>query len=206
MRQPNRPRTEGTGFRLMRVERMAALTDGLIAIILTIMVLDLPLPAAANFPALARLWPVFAAYALAYVNVGLFWNNHHHLLATVEHVDGRVLWANLALLFFLSLMPFVIRWIGVAGLVALPLAGYGAVLTGAALCYWLLQGLLIRRNGGRDGALARAVGQDWKGKASMLAYLLATGLSFAFPLGAVAIYLGVAVLWLVPDRRLERSG
>ncbi len=191
--------------RKLRIERMAALTDGLVAIIITIMVLDLPLPKAPTLAGLAPLAPVFAAYVLSYVNVGLFWNNHHHMLALAEQVNGRVLWANLALLFFLSLLPFVIKWIGFSGLAPLPVAAYGAVLLAAALCYRVLQFELIGCNGGRSGALARAVGRDAKGALSLVFYGVGFVLAFVQPVVAVAIYVAIAGWWLVPDRRIERA-
>lgn len=193
------------GRRKLRVERMAALTDGLVAIIITVMVLDLPLPKTPDWPGLSPLLPVFAAYVLSYVNVGLFWNNHHHMLALAEHLDGRVLWANLALLFFLSLMPFVIRWMGVAGFATLPVAAYGAVLAAASLSYRILEFALIDCNGGAAGALAQAMGRDAKGAVSLLGYVIACALAFFQPLVAIAIYLAIAGWWLVPDRRVERA-
>ncbi len=191
--------------RKLRVERMAALTDGLVAIIITIMVLDLPLPKTPTLAGVAPLAPVCAAYVLSYVNIGLFWNNHHHMLALAEQVNGQVLWANLALLFFLSLMPFVIRWIGYSGLAVLPVVAYGAVLAAAALSYRLLEFALIDCNGGGDGAMAQALGRDTKGLISLILYVLACALAFAQPLVAILIYVAIAGWWLVPDRRVEKA-
>jgi uncharacterized membrane protein len=188
----------------MGVERMCAFTDGVIAIIITIMVLDLRVPQGSDWPALRAAAPVFLAYLLSYINVGLFWNNHHHMLQTVDRLNGRSLWANLALLFWLSLLPFVIRWMGEAGLTKLPTAAYGLVLAGAAVGYALLQRALIGCNGGPESALARAVGRDIKGKLSVALYVVSVPLAFAAPWAAAALYLVVAAIWLVPDRRIER--
>src|SRR5579864_355616 len=146
--------------------RLEAFTDGVVAIIITIMVLEIRVPQGSNLEALRAGVPVFLAYVLSYINVGIFWNNHHHLLHVTERVDGKVLWANLALLFWLSLVPFVIRWIDEAGFQPVPTSIYGMVLLGAALCYGILEKQIIRANG-RDSGLARAVGEDSKAKLSM---------------------------------------
>lgn len=138
----------------MKPDRLNALTDGVVAIAITIIVLELPLPPEPTFAGLRAVSPMLLAYLFSFINIGIFWNNHHHVLSTATHVDGRVLWANLALLFFLSLMPFVIRWTGAAGFSALPIAAYGVVVSGAALSYQLLEAAIIRLHG-RDGALAR---------------------------------------------------
>ncbi len=186
----------------MNTARLEAFTDGVVAIIITIMVLELHVPHGTTLAALQADVPVLFAYVLSYVNVGIFWNNHHHMLHATERVDGRVLWANLVLLFWLSLVPFVIRWIDDAGFAPLPTAAYGVVLLCAALSYTLLQWQIIRLNG-RESLLAVAVGQDLKGKLSALLYLLGIVLAFVRPWVAIALYVVVAMVWLVPDRRIE---
>jgi uncharacterized membrane protein len=186
----------------MNTARLEAFTDGVVAIIITIMVLELHVPHGTTLAALQADVPVLLAYVLSYVNVGIFWNNHHHMLHATERVDGRVLWANLVLLFWLSLVPFVIRWIDDSGFAPLPTAAYGVVLLCAALCYTLLQWQIIRLNG-RESLLAVAVGQDLKGKLSALLYLLGIVLAFVRPWVAIALYVVVAMVWLVPDRRIE---
>jgi uncharacterized membrane protein len=182
--------------------RLEAFTDGVVAIIITIMVLEIRVPQGTNLQALRAELPVFLAYVLSYINVGIFWNNHHHLLHASERVNGKVLWANLAMLFWLSLVPFVIRWIDEAGLTALPVASYGIVLTGAAIAYSVLTQQLIAVNG-HDSRLARAVGNDRKGKLSLALYIAASGLAFLWPWVAIALYIGVALVWVVPDTRIE---
>src|SRR3984893_5813776 len=182
--------------------RLEVFTDGVIAIIITIMVLEMKVPHGADFAALQSSLPVFLAYVLSYVNVGIFWNNHHHMLHITERVNGKVLWANLALLFWLSLVPFVIRWIDETGFTALPTAAYGVVLLCAAVSYQILQQQLIAYNG-RDSRLAAAVGDDFKGKLSLILYLAAIVLAFVRPWMAITLYVAVALLWLVPDRRIE---
>ena len=184
--------------------RLEAFTDGVVAIIITIMVLEMKVPHGADFAALAESLPVFCAYVLSYVNVGIFWNNHHHMMHATGHIDGRVLWANLFLLFWLSLIPFVIRWIDEAGLVALPVAAYGVVLFMAAVAYTLLQRAIVARNG-RTSALAVALGSDLKGKLSLAIYATAVPLAFFQPWLSIALYVLVALIWLVPDRRIESA-
>jgi uncharacterized membrane protein len=186
----------------MEPARLEAFTDGVIAIIITIMVLELHVPRGVDLASLREDVPVLLAYVLSYVNVGIFWNNHHHMLHVTERVDGKVLWANLALLFWLSLVPFVIRWIDEAGFTALPIAAYGVVLSCAAVCYAILVRQIIRVNGG-DSRLAVAVGNDTKGRLSIIAYLSAIALAFVWPWTAVMIYVAVALMWLVPDTRIE---
>ncbi len=183
---------------------MAAFTDGVVAIIITIMVLELKVPESAEPRALIAAAPILAAYVLSYVNVGLYWANHHHLLQTAERVDGRALWANLFLLFWLSLVPFVIRWIGEAGFQPAPIAAYGFVLGMAAIGYALLQRAIIAMNGGARSHLAAAVGRDWKGRLSTVGYFVALPLAFAERWVSIALYIGIAMMWLVPDRRIER--
>jgi uncharacterized membrane protein len=182
--------------------RLEAFTDGVVAIIITIMVLEIRVPQGTSLEALRAGTPVFLAYVLSYVNVGIFWNNHHHMLHVTERVNGKVLWANLALLFWLSLVPFVIRWIDETGFTALPTAAYGIVLTGAAVSYHILQQQLIAYNG-RDSRLAMALGDDLKGKLSVVLYLAAIVLAFVRPWIAITLYVTVALVWLVPDTRIE---
>jgi TMEM175 potassium channel family protein len=186
----------------MNASRLEAFTDGVIAIIITIMVLEIRVPHGSDLAALKADVPVLSAYVLSYVNVGIFWNNHHHMLHVTERVNGRVLWANLALLFWLSLVPFDIRWIDESGFTALPTAAYGIVLVGAALSYQILQREIIAHNG-RTSRLAVAVGRDRKGKLSVGLYIGAVVLAFIRPWLAIAVYVAVALLWLVPDRRIE---
>ena len=184
--------------------RLEAFSDGVIAIIITIMVLELKVPHDATWAGLAPLLPVFLSYVLSFVNVGIYWNNHHHLLHTVQQVSGGILWANLHLLFWLSLMPFVTGWMGENHFEALPTALYGVDLLMCGVAYYILQ-LMIMRAQGKDSALKRALGRDFKGKVAPLLYLLAIALAFSWPLAAGAIYVAVALMWLVPDRRIERA-
>ncbi|HEV2228997.1 MAG TPA: TMEM175 family protein [Steroidobacteraceae bacterium] len=186
----------------MSTARLEAFTDGVVAIIITIMVLEIHVPQGADLAALKADAPVFLAYVLSYVNVGIFWNNHHHMLNVTERIDGKVLWANLALLFWLSLVPFVIRWIDEAGFVPAPTAAYGVVLACAALSYTSLQAQIIALNG-RESRLAVATGSDFKGKLSVGLYLAAIVLAFVRPWIAIVLYVTVALVWLVPDTRIE---
>ena len=187
----------------MGKSRLEAFSDGVIAIVITIMVLELKVPHAPTLQALAPLLPVFLSYVLSFVYLGIYWNNHHHMLHTVTHVSGGVLWANLHLLFWLSLLPFATGWMGENHFTALPSALYGFVLLMAAMAYWWLQQLIIRAHG-RDSLLARAVGGDWKGKLSPLLYASGIALSFVATPVALGIYVLVALMWLVPDKRIER--
>jgi uncharacterized membrane protein len=186
----------------MNTARLEAFTDGVIAIIITIMVLEIRVPHGADLAALQADVPVLLAYLLSYINVGVFWNNHHHMLHAARHVNGKVLWANLALLFWLSLVPFVIRWIDESGFTPLPTASYGVVLVGAAVCYIVLQQQLIALNG-RDSQLAVALGHDRKGKITLAMYLVAVPLAFVRPWIAMSLYVAVLLTWLVPDTRIE---
>ena len=190
--------------RTMRKGRLEAFSDGVIAIIITIMVLALSAPHAAELAALRPLIPVGLSYVLSFVNVGIYWNNHHHLLSAVERVDGRVLWANLHLLFWLSLIPFATAWMGENGFATWPVALYGAVFALAGVAYFLLTRALIALNG-RESVLATAVGRDVKGWVSVGIYLVAILLAFVSAGLACALYVLVAVLWLIPDRRIERT-
>jgi uncharacterized membrane protein len=182
--------------------RLEAFSDGVLAIIITIMVLELKTPQSAELSALTPLIPVFLSYALSFVFVGIYWNNHHHLLQAARHVDGRILWANLHLLFWLSLTPFVTSWMGVTSFGAWPVAAYGVVLLLAGFAYWILTRALIARHG-QDSALAQALGSDLKGNLSLLIYAVAIPVSFADARAACALYALVAIIWLIPDRRIE---
>ncbi len=188
----------------MSKERLEAFSDGVIAIIITIMVLELRVPQGANFVALVPLIPIFLSYVLSFVFIGIYWNNHHHLFQAVHHVDGRVLWANLHLLFWLSLTPFVTGWMGENGFSPWPVALYGTVLLLAGSAYFILARALIALHG-KDSALATALGRDFKGKISLVFYAAAIPLSFLYVWLACALYVLVAVIWLVPDRRIERT-
>jgi uncharacterized membrane protein len=183
---------------------MEAFSDGVIAIIITIMVLELRPPHEVTLASLRPLIPVFLSYLLSFVFLGIYWNNHHHLLHAAEHVDGRVLWANLHLLFWLSLIPFATAWLGENQFASWPVALYGSTLLLAAIAYSILVRTLLTLNG-PDSLLARALGSDFKGKISMVIYLVAIPLAFVRPWIACAIYVMVAVSWLVPDRRIERK-
>ncbi|HWU84820.1 MAG TPA: TMEM175 family protein [Rhodocyclaceae bacterium] len=184
--------------------RLEAFSDGVIAIIITIMVLELKVPHGNDFAALAPLLPVFLSYVLSFIYVGIYWNNHHHLMHTVDHVSGGLLWANLHLLFWLSLIPFATAWMGENHFTAVPLALYGGVLLMCAFAWWLLQGCLLRTHG-RASALAHAVGRDLKGKVSPALYLAGIVAAFFNQHLAEAMYVLVALMWLVPDRRFEKA-
>ena len=186
----------------MTPARLEAFTDGVVAIIITIMVLELRVPHGSDLAALREGVPLLLAYVLSYVNVGIFWNNHHHMLHVTERIDGSVLLANLALLFWLSLVPFVIRWLDEAGFAALPTAAYGVVLAGAAVSYVVLEWRIVAVNG-RNSRLALAVGNDFKGNLSLALYVTAVALAFVRPWLSIMLYVAVALLWLVPDRRIE---
>jgi uncharacterized membrane protein len=183
--------------------RLEAFSDGVLAIIITIMVLELKAPHGESVGSLAPLVPVFLSYVLSFVYVGIYWNNHHHMLHACKNVTGSVLWANLHLLFWLSLVPFTTGWMGENHVAALPAAAYGVVLLMAAIAYWILQRRIIAAQGPHS-LLQRAVGTDWKGKLSPLIYISAIGLSFVSTAIAVGLYVFAAILWIVPDRRIER--
>jgi uncharacterized membrane protein len=186
----------------MNTGRMEAFTDGVIAVAITIMVLDMKVPAGTDLKALAESAPVFLAYALSYINVGIFWNNHHHMLHASEHVDGKVLWANLFLLFWITLIPFVLRWIDESAMAPLPTAAYGVVLAMAALGYLWLERAIIACNGPRSN-LAAAVGADRKAMISLALYAAGVALAFVSPWIAAALYVVNAAIWLIPDGRIE---
>jgi uncharacterized membrane protein len=187
----------------MHKSRLEAFSDGVLAIIITIMVLELKVPHGESLDALRPLLPVFLSYVLSFLYVGIYWNNHHHMLYAVKQVGAAVLWANLHLLFWLSLLPFVTGWMGENHFAPTPTALYGAVLLMAALAYWLLARAIVAKEG-PDGVLARAIGKDRKGTVSVLLYLLAVALAFVSQWAAQAIYVVVALAWLIPDRRIER--
>lgn len=187
----------------MGTNRLEAFSDGVIAIIITIMVLELKVPHGETLDALAPLLPTFLSYVLSFVYVGIYWNNHHHMLHASEHVSGTVLWANLHLLFWLSLLPFATGWMGENHFAPWPTAVYGGVLLAAALAYTLLQHTLIVRDGPRS-RLRSAIGSDWKGHASAALYVGGIGVAFWLPMLAQVFYVAVALMWLVPDRRIER--
>jgi len=185
--------------------RLEAFSDGVIAIIITIMVLELRVPHGEDLGALAPLLPAFLSYVLSFVYVGIYWNNHHHLLHALEKgVTGTILWANLHLLFWLSLFPFATGWMGENEFAPLPSAAYGVVLLMAALAYWLLQRAIIAHDG-PDSVLRRAVGGDWKGNLSPLLYVVAIASTFWSKWLAESIYVLVALVWLIPDRRIEHA-
>ncbi|MBI2277987.1 MAG: DUF1211 domain-containing protein [Dechloromonas sp.] len=187
----------------MGKSRLEAFSDGVLAIIITIMVLELKVPHGEQFAALAPLVPVFFSYVLSFVYVGIYWNNHHHMLHTVRNVSGPILWANLHLLFWLSLFPFVTGWMGENHFAAVPSAVYGVVLFMAAVAYWILQQTIIAAQGG-DSLLHKALGSDWKGKISPAVYAVGVVTAFWSPSLAQGLYVLVALIWLVPDRRIER--
>jgi uncharacterized membrane protein len=183
--------------------RLEAFSDGVIAVIITIMVLELKEPAGAGFDAFKTLWPVLLIYVLSFINVGIYWNNHHHLMHLVPKVNGAILWANLHLLFWLSLVPFCTAWMGSHPAASAPTTVYGIVLLAASLAYWVLQSVVIRFQG-PTSLMADAIGHDSKGKLSSALYLISIAASFYFPHFAQGILVLVALIWLVPDRRVER--
>jgi uncharacterized membrane protein len=186
----------------MSKERLAAFSDGVIAIIITIMVLELKVPHGDDWTALSKLWPVFLSYVLSFIYIAIYWNNHHHLLHTVKRVNGSILWANTHLLFWLSLIPFATGWMGENNFAELPTALYGVALFMPAVAYYILQFAIIKSEREKS-ILAKAIGTDLKGKISPLLYIAAIGLAFLKPWISCAIYTLVALMWLVPDRRIE---
>ncbi len=184
--------------------RLEAFSDGVLAIIITIMVLELKAPRQADLAALGPLIPALLSYLLSFVFVGIYWNNHHHLLQAARQVNGQVLWANLHLLFWLSLTPFVTSWMGETNFGAWPVAAYGVVMLLAGLAYFVLSRVLVAQHG-RDSALALAVGRDRKGMLSLLLYAVAVPVALLEPRLACGLYVVVAILWLVPDRRIEKA-
>jgi uncharacterized membrane protein len=188
----------------MGKSRIEAFSDGVIAIIITIMVLELKVPHGESLDALAPLIPVFLNYVLSFVYVGIYWNNHHHMLHACQKVTGPMLWANLHLLFWLSLFPFATGWMGENHFAAAPSAIYGVVLLMAAIAYWILQQLIIASQG-THSLLKKAVGRDWKGKASPLIYAIAIPIAYWSQWVSQGLYVLVALVWLVPDRRIENT-
>jgi uncharacterized membrane protein len=194
--------------------RLEAFSDGVLAIIITIMVLELKVPHPSgesrasdthgSFTELRPLLPIFLSYVLSFMYVGIYWNNHHHLLHATQRITGGILWANLHLLFWLSLIPFTTAWVGVNHFAPAPTAAYGAVLLMCGVAYTILQACILRVHG-TGSALARAMGRDFKGKVSVLAYVAAVACSFLQPLVSQTLYVAVALLWLIPDRRVERA-
>ena len=188
---------------MMEKNRLEAFSDGVIAIIITIMVLELKVPHGSDFAVLQPLLPVFLSYVMSFVYVGIYWNNHHHMLQTVKHVTGGILWANLHLLFWLSLFPFVTGWMGENHFTAMPSALYGLVLLLAAIAYLILQKSIIASQG-KNSLLAKGIGRDRKGKISLLIYISGIAAAFYLPIISGLIYVTVALMWLIPDSRIER--
>ena len=186
----------------MGKDRLAAFSDGVIAIIITIMVLELKVPHGASWSTLAGVLPNFISYVLSFIYLAIYWNNHHHLIHTVTRVDGAILWANSHLLFWLSLIPAATAWMGENLLAPLPTAVYGAVLLMPAIAYYLLQKAIVRKQGAHS-VLASALGSDMKGKLSPVFYIAGIALAFIAPWLSILIYVSVAVMWLIPDRRIE---
>ena len=187
----------------MGKSRLEAFSDGVLAVIITIMVLEMKAPQGADLAALSAVLPVFLTYVLSFIYIGIYWNNHHHMLNAVERIDGRSMWANLNLLFWLSLVPFVTGWMGENHFAAVPTATYGVVLLMAAISYTLLQMSLVKANG-RHAILAHAVGNDSKGKISIVFYVLGILLAFVHQAISDVLYAAVALIWFVPDRRIEK--
>jgi len=187
----------------MEKNRLEAFSDGVLAIIITIMVLELKVPHVTGLAGLNPVLPVFASYVLSFIYVGIYWNNHHHMFHSTRHVTGGILWANLHLLFWLSLFPFTTGWMGENHAAPTPTAVYGFVLLMAAIAYYILQSAIIAQQG-RDSLLASAIGKDWKGKLSPVLYLIAIPLAYVSPWISNGLFVLVALLWLIPDRRIER--
>ncbi|MFN2601842.1 MAG: TMEM175 family protein [Gemmatimonadaceae bacterium] len=187
----------------MSKERLLAFSDGVIAILITIMVLELRVPHGSDWAALTPLVPIFLTYVLSFVLLGIYWNNHHHMFQITERINGQILWANLHLLFWLSLVPFVTGWMGENHFAPVPTAAYGVVLVGAAIAYTILQNAILKEEG-PSSRLAEAVKADVKGKISIVLYVLAVPLAFVNQLISDAIFVTVALIWLIPDPRIER--
>lgn len=187
----------------MNKSRMEAFSDGVLAIIITIMVLEIKVPHGKDFKDLIPLTPIFLSYILSFIYLGIYWNNHHHMMQTVKKVTGNILWANLHLLFWLSLIPFVTAWIGENSFAHIPMALYGFILLMAAIAYYFLQLQIIRLHGS-DSVLAKAIGKDVKGKASPILYIIGIAFSWISTWVSGAFYILVALMWLIPDKRIER--
>ncbi len=188
----------------MKSNRLEAFSDGVLAIIITIMVLELKVPHGGTLESLQPLIPILLCYALSFVYVGIYWNNHHHMFQAIDEIKGAALWANLHLLFWLSLVPFVTSWMGENGFATAPVALYGFVLLMSAVAFMILQSVLLR-NSAPDSVLARAIGSDFKGKISVVLYLVAMGAAFWNRWAALALYFVVAFIWFIPDTRIEKS-
>ena len=186
----------------MEKDRVCAFSDGVIAIIITIMVLELKVPHETTWDALHELWPIFISYVMSFIYIAIYWHNHHHLLCTVDRVDGLMLWANSNLLFWLSLIPFATGWMGENYLASLPTALYGLSLLMPAIAYYLLQLAIIRKQG-PNSVLARALGSDFKGKLSPFVYITAIGMAFVNPWISIVLLALMALIWVIPDRRIE---
>jgi uncharacterized membrane protein len=186
----------------MKKGRLEAFSDGVIAIIITIMVLELKIPHGADWESLRTIIPGFLTYVLSFVYLGIYWNNHHHMLYVTDHINGKILWANMHLLFWLSLVPFATGWVGENHSAPLPTAIYGVILLAAAIAYYILQQLIIAQQG-KGSRLKAALGKDIKGKLSPLIYIVAVGLAFLNQWISDALYVLVALMWLIPDRRIE---
>ncbi len=187
----------------MTKNRLEAFSDGVLAIIVTIMVLEMKVPHSANFEDLKPIFPVFLSYILSFIFILIYWNNHHHLMQSVKHVNGKVLWANGHLLFWLSLLPFVSGWMGENHFAALPVLLYGIVALMAGVAYYILSQILIQIHG-KDSSLAKAVGNDTKGVISVVLYLASVGFALFYPLISCALFVAVAIMWLIPDKRIEK--
>jgi len=188
----------------MQKNRLEAFSDGVLAIIITIMVLDLRVPQGTDLTALKPVLPVFLSYVLSFVIIGIYWNNHHHLFHSTKQVSGSILWANMHLLFWLSILPFATAWMGENHLASMPTAIYGFVLLMASIAFYILQRAIISQQG-HDSLLAEAIGSDWKGKLSLVLYIASIPLAFVSPWIANGLFILVASLWFIPDRRIERA-
>jgi uncharacterized membrane protein len=186
----------------MTKNRLEAFSDGVIAILITIMVLEIHPPTGFEIESLRPVLPVILNYLLSFAFLGIYWNNHHHMIHSAKHISGGVLWANMHLLFWLSLIPIGTAWVGQQGFKSVPVAAYGVILLFAGVAYFILAQCLVKVNG-TDSELAQAIGKDFKGKLSIVLYVAAVGCAFWIPVVATAIYIGVALMWLVPDRRFE---
>ncbi len=187
----------------MSTSRLEAFSDGVLAIIITIMVLEMKIPHGEDFTTLVPLLPVFLSYVLSFIYLAIYWNNHHHMMHVTEHVNGAILWANMHLLFWLSLIPFTTGWMGENHFAAAPVALYGFVLLMVAIAYWILQYAILREHG-KDSLLGKALGRDLKGKVSIVLYAAAIAGSFVSAWFACSLYIFVAIAWLIPDRRIEK--
>lgn len=187
----------------MNKNRLEAFSDGVLAIIITIMVLEIKLPNGANWYALQQVFPILLSYLLSFIYIGIYWNNHHHLIHSVNRVNGKILWANLHLLFWLSLVPLATRWTGENNFTCITMASYGFVLLMAGFAYWVLQSIIIKSQG-KNSLLKKAIGNDYKGYGSLVLYIFGIAFSFYNEWMAASIYVVVALIWLIPDKRIEK--